>query len=151
MSNRHRAREAALQILYTYDIDSATSAPGKAPHDGQAMLDELGRHFDHFKIPPAFREFATNLVVGTLKELKEIDLVLEKHAANWKLSRMSPVDRNLLRMAIYEMRNFPETPRSVVINEAIELAKQFGTADSPAFVNGILDAVSQATSPGTGT
>ena len=144
MSSRHRAREAALQILYRYDIATATASPIKQPHDGQGMLDELGRHFEHFKVPLAFREFAANLVVGTLKQLTQIDLMLEKHASNWKLTRMSPVDRNLLRMSVYEMLNFPEIPRNVTIDEAIELAKQFGTADSPAFVNGVLDAVAQA-------
>ena len=80
-------------------------------------------------------------MAGSLRELSTLDGLLEKHSSNWKVGRMGFVDRNLLRMSIYDLSHFPDTPASVVIDEAIELAKQFGTAESPAFINGVLDAV----------
>jgi len=86
-------------------------------------------------------------VAGTLLHQTELDPLLERHAANWKLSRMSFVDRSLLRMAAYELAHLPETPANVVINEAVELGKQFGTSDTPSFVNGILDALKAALRP----
>ena len=135
--SRHQAREVALQILYRYDIDHAGAAPVE-------LIDELNGHFDHFKVPDELRGFAAELVAGSVRERAQLDELIEAHASNWKITRMSYVDRNLLRMAICELRRFPDTPPSVVIDEAIELAKQFGTAESPAFINGILDAVKGA-------
>ena len=138
MKSRHRAREVALQILYRYDVAKPS---GPTPNDlNQQMLRELGQHFDHFQVPVELREFAGQLVAGTLNEITELDSVLETHASNWKVARMPSVDRSLLRMSVYELKHFPETDASVVIDEAIELAKQFGTAETPSFVNGILDA-----------
>ncbi len=128
---RHRAREAALQILYRYDLTHTTDADPK----------DLTSHFDHFQVVEAQREFAAHLVAGTLKERQAIDLKIEAQSANWKVSRMAIIDRNLLRMALYELMNFKDIPRSVTIDEAVELGKQFGTAETPAFVNGILDAM----------
>ena len=95
------------------------------------------------------REYAAQLVAGTLREQTAIDAVLEKHAANWKVARMGFVDRCLLRMATYEMMNVSEVPPTVVIDEAIELGKQFGTADTSSFVNGILDAIHQSLKTGS--
>lgn len=139
MKSRHRAREVAFQILYRFDLElhsSGTSAP-----TGETLISELVHHFDHFKVPDELREFACTLVVGTLKTLPELDEAIEKHAAKWKVSRMAMVDRNLLRMALYELRHFPDIPPSVTLDEAVELSKQFGTQDTPAFINGILDAI----------
>ena len=143
MTSRHRAREVALQILYQFAVE------GKVIPQGTALATELSRHFDHFQIAEPLREFAAQLVAGTLTSRMTLDERLEKVAANWKISRMSFIDRNLLRMAMYEMGNFKEIPRTVTINEAVELAKQFGTSDSPAFVNGILDSlpVTSSTAP----
>jgi N utilization substance protein B len=146
---RHQAREIALQILYRYDIGvQGASAPAGEPHieakSPQDLLKELAHHFDHFKVPGELRGFASELVAGTIRELASLDAILEKHASNWKLGRMSFVDRNLMRMSIYELKHFPDTPVSVVIDEAVELAKEFGTAESPAFVNGVLDSVKGA-------
>jgi len=137
---RHRAREIALQILYRYDMAKAAS-PGLEPPKGAALAREIGQHFDHFQTAQDLREFTAMLVAGTLLHQPELDPLLERHASNWKLSRMSYVDRSLLRMAAYELKHLSETPASVVIDEAVELAKQFGTAETPSFVNGILDAV----------
>jgi N utilization substance protein B len=142
---RHQAREVALQILYRYDM--ALNEPEKATADElpafspQATLNELNRHFDHFRVPNEIRGFAAELVAGTLRDLQSLDAILEKYASNWKLARMSYVDRNLLRMSIFEMKAFQDTPVSIVIDEAVELAKAFGTQESPGFINGVLDAV----------
>lgn len=160
---RHQAREVALQILYRHDIGLQSASAGytspSATHANAALagsetvttqsasaaaldlIAELNRHFDHFGVPTDLRGFSAELVAGSLREIASLDALLEKHASNWKIGRMGFVDRNLLRMAIYEMSRFPETPTSVVIDEAVELAKQFGTAESPAFINGVLDAV----------
>jgi N utilization substance protein B len=139
MNARHRAREVALQILYRYDV--ALQAKQTIPPMGAALARDLEYHFSHFVVPEALREFAALLVVGTLAQMTELDSLLEHHASNWKISRMGLVDRNLLRMAAYELLQVPETPPTVVIDEAIELGKQFGTSDTPGFVNGILDAI----------
>lgn len=137
MKSRHRAREVALQILYRYDLSKNTDSNPAI----QELIRELDHHFEHFQVPQELREFAARLVSGTLMEIAELDSLLEKSASNWKVGRMPSVDRSLLRMAVYELKHFPETDASVVIDEAIELAKQFGTAETPAFVNGILDSV----------
>ncbi len=150
MKSRHRAREVALQVLYRYDV---AQGAGKGPETiapvgtptirglSTEFIRELGAHFDHFEVPRELREFASQLVTGTLGEIDELDSVLETQASNWKVTRMPSVDRSLLRMAVYELKHFPETDATVVIDEAVELAKQFGTADTPAFVNGVLDAL----------
>jgi N utilization substance protein B len=139
MSNnsRHHAREIALQILYRFD-----SAQGDLPlPEAAGLAREINAHFEHFQAPEAIRPFAAELVAGTLRERSELDGFIEKVAAHWKVARMAIIDRNLLRMAVYEMRHFSDIPPSVTIDEAIELSKQFGNAESPAFVNGVLDAI----------
>ncbi len=138
MKSRHLAREIALQILYRYDI------AGNAPTTSAALKAELEGHFAHFHVSENLRPFVALLVEGTLGAMAILDALLEKHTDNWKLSRLAHVDRSLLRMAVYEMTQISDTPISVVINEAIELAKQFGTSDSPSFVNGVLDAIKGA-------
>jgi N utilization substance protein B len=137
MKSRHRAREIALQMLYQYD----SQAPGLTRPQGSKLSADLVYHFDHFNIPEGLREFISQLVAGTLQEMGTLDGLLEKHASNWKVARMSSVDRSVLRMAIYEMIHIKETPHTVVIDEAIELAKGFGTSESPSFINGILDSI----------
>ncbi len=160
MSIRHRAREVALQILYRYDValqgknsNPVTIGENKlrlnvpdnrlSPADRERVVD-LASHFEHFQVPAEVREFAALLVSGTLRELAALDELLERQASNWKVSRMALVDRSLLRMSLYEMLHLPETPDTVVIDEAVELAKQYGNAESPGFVNGILDAIKKS-------
>jgi N utilization substance protein B len=147
---RHRAREVALQFLYRHDLaqqsggELSVKTPNPTPKpqlSPEALVAELKKHFDHFQVSENLREFAAQLVAGTLQEMPKLDVLIESHASNWKLSRMSSVDRTLLRMASYELSNLHETDASVVIDEAIELGKEFGTAETSAFVNGILDAV----------
>lgn len=130
--SRHHAREIALQILYRYEMNA--TAPS-----GLELADDLKKHFEHFQVSQGVREFAAELVAGTLKNTTELDVHIEKFANNWKISRMAMIDRNLLRMALFEMTHFKDIPASVTIDEAVELAKQFGTADTSAFVNAILD------------
>ncbi len=161
-NTRHRAREIALQILYQHELNHHSAVGGAkgpiviAPLVGgstgssnlpQAGIGDLKKYFEHFKVSEALREFIGVLVAGTTSQTQVIDETLEKHASNWKVSRMSFVDRCLLRMAAYELLNLRETPPSVVINEAIELGKQFGTSDTPAFINGILDSIKNSLDP----
>lgn len=145
MTPRHRARETAFQILYRYDLD-LQNAGTPAPQAG--ILDqELERHFDHFRTPDESREFAASLVRDTLKRLDEIDTEIQKHAKNWRLSRMSVADRNLLRVGVSELQTHREIPVAVTLDEAVELAKQFGSEETPSFVNGILDAIAKECRP----
>ena len=139
MKPRHVAREVALQILYRFDVDQQNN--GTPTPSGLVLAKELQNHFEHFQVPQASREFCAQLVVGTLTEIKALDALLEKHAAHWKISRMAVIDRNMLRMATFELLHCSEIPANVTLDEAIELAKQFGTTDSSAFVNGVLDAL----------
>lgn len=158
MKSRHLAREIALQILYRHDVLSVSGRsanPASSPPQiaepslstdsllpkGLDPEADLILHFKHFKVPEELQQFAAELVKGTLKALPELDLLLEKHAKNWKVSRMGFVDRNLLRMALFELGNFPDIPANVTLDEAVELAKQFGTEETPAFVNAILDSI----------
>ena len=90
------------------------------------------------------RDADRRVVAGTLGALTQLDEALQKHASHWKVSRMSSLDRSLLRMATYELMYSKDVPKTVVIDEAIELAKQFGTAETPAFVNGVLDSIGNA-------
>ena len=134
MKARHRAREVALQILYRYDM--AKQSNGTPTPEGAELAKDLSRHFDHFQVTPDLREFAAQLVAGTLQTRAELDQLIESSVSNWKLNRLGFVDRSLLRMSAYEMKSFPETHVSIIIDEAIELGKQFGNEDTPAFVNG---------------
>ncbi|MBI1864925.1 MAG: transcription antitermination factor NusB [Nitrospirae bacterium] len=131
MSRRRRAREAAMQVLFQADFDRA------------ADLSEIKERFweDH-PADAETRAFADDLVEGTTAHREEIDGLLRRISEHWSVSRMSPVDRNLIRSAIYELL-YKETPSRVVINEAIEIAKRYGTEESGAFVNGILDRVAK--------
>ena len=138
---RRQSREVALQFLYRYDL----------AHAGEPYSDptgEVDKHYEHFRVPEDIQAFSAKLIHGSLKYQAQIDQILEKHASNWKVGRMSYVDRSLLRMATFELIQFPDTSPSVVIDEAIELAKLFGTAESPAFINGILDAIKTAVRSG---
>jgi transcription antitermination protein NusB len=141
MKPRRKAREVAFQTLYRFDIDYL-QAKGPLP-ETRLLAEETQKHFDHFGIPSESREFANQLVSGTLKDLSKIDETIQAHAAHWRLERVSHVDRNLLRIASYEIMEFPDIHPSVTIDEAVELAKQFGTEKSASFVNGILDAIAE--------
>jgi N utilization substance protein B len=91
--------------------------------------------------PPAVIEFANQLVTRTIEHVEEIDAIVQRHAEHWRLDRMAVVDRNLLRLATQEFMYDKETPKTVVINEAIEIARRFSAQESPQFINGILDSI----------
>jgi transcription antitermination protein NusB len=109
---------------------------------GQQPVEEI---FDSFwdlnEQPKKVREFANALFEGSVDRLEEIDRTIQQHTQNWRLSRMAAVDRNILRLAVYEFLSDSETPATVVINEALEIAKKFSTHESAQFVNGILDSI----------
>ena len=126
MTRRTRAREIALQALYQEDLNP------------QNALENLGAFLAARLQDESLREFAKQLVMGVKRNQDELDQLLAEKAANWSVPRMAATDRNLLRLGAYEIR-YGDTPDRVAIDEAIELAKRYGTANSPQFVNGILD------------
>ena len=144
---RRRGREMALQMLYQKDM-------------GQATLPQVLHHFDPVGMLEAYRdegdlppeetvsstrtladalEYAQRLVTGTLSHGDRIDELIRQQADNWRLERMSVVDRNVLRLAVFELLFEPDVPQLVILDEAIELAKRYGTEQSGRFVNGVLD------------
>ena len=127
MSRRSRAREIVLQVLYQNDLNP------DQPDD--IRLQFINARLSHDE---ALIEFAQQLLSGVRKHLEQVDTHLEETARNWRLSRMAATDRNVLRLGAYEIL-FTDTPDRVVINEAIELAKRYGTNNSSQFVNGVLD------------
>lgn len=135
----------ALQALCVYEkVREAFDAQvGTFLADAEVLAD-LGIESP---APAEVTRFAYELVRGAWSDLSAIDELLEKSSTHWRVARMTPVDRNVLRLGVHELRAFPQTAAEVVINEAVELARQFGDTDSPAFVNGVLDAVYRAMPP----
>ena len=134
MSSRHRAREGALQVLYLLDMSKQPVSEAIDSYYGSLSSEEC--------TPQAMRDpFLEQLVRGTITEIAATDERITRHAEHWRIERMPTVDRNILRLAIYEMLYCMETPPIVAINEALEIAKKFGGEDSARFVNGILDKV----------
>ncbi len=129
MGKRRKARELALQALYQVDFHAGVDAPG------------LEMFWEEQKVGEETREFSQKLVEGTGRRQEEINQLIEKHSEHWKLSRMSRIDRNILRVAIFELLEMEDIPCKVTIDEAIELGKKFGSSESGAFINGILDQV----------
>jgi transcription antitermination protein NusB len=132
---RHSARVAAVQLLYQCDARGAFD-----------RIEELALlHFAHLApgLDDEARAFAEGLCRGVAGRLEELDETLERASSNWKIERMSPVDRNVLRLAIFELRFGEEVPARVVLNEAIELGKELGGAESGAFINGVLNRVAK--------
>ncbi|MGQ9496585.1 MAG: transcription antitermination factor NusB [Thermoanaerobaculaceae bacterium] len=127
MGVRRRGRELALQMLYQHELSGST------PEEMASRFEELEQ------APPQSREFALSLVRGVLEHWDEIDQRVSSQAEHWRLERMATVDRNILRLALYELLFEPDTPPAVVIDEAVELAKRFGSEHSGPFVNGVLD------------
>jgi N utilization substance protein B len=143
---RHKAREAALQMLYQWEVGRVsgheavrTYWPGRdappsaddehADAEPEAAVDEIGR------------TFANALVSGTIARVAETDQLIAAHLKNWRLERVAVIDRLVMRMAIYELLTAPETPAKVVINEALELARTFSGEEPVPLINGVLDAV----------
>lgn len=138
MTRRSRAREVALQLLFQRDQNPGVKRP-------------VIQRFTHDRLrEPELEAFCLSLFDGVLANLAAIDAGLTEAAENWRLARMAGVDRNVLRLGAYELLFTPDTPGTVTINEAIELARRYGSAESPAFVNGILDQVNKKREKGTG-
>jgi transcription antitermination protein NusB len=131
MGSRRKARECALQMLFAADVSKT-----RADELVRIYWAELG---DADVEEPA-REFATRLATGTLARLQELDERIKSRAEHWRISRMAVVDRNILRLAVYEFMH-ERTPRTVAINEALEIARRFSTYEATQFINGILDAI----------
>jgi transcription antitermination protein NusB len=137
---RHQSRRAALQVLYAADV--AGSRETVEPVAG--VFERVAAHFD---LHGGAHAFAKELVLGVEAHRSGIDARIAAHARNWRLERMAAVDRNVLRLAAYELLH-TETPHSVVIDEAVELAREFGSEPSPSFINGVLDAIARALDAG---
>ncbi|HEY3175635.1 MAG TPA: transcription antitermination factor NusB [Candidatus Polarisedimenticolia bacterium] len=129
VGERRRAREYALQLLFQLDL---------APQGTDEAVSEF---WNGKRVADAVRLFAEHIVSGTMARRDAIDAMLASCAHHWRISRMAAVDRNILRLAVYEFLCEPDTPRIVVIDEAIEIAKKFGNDESGPFINGILDAL----------
>ena len=127
MRKRSRAREHALRILYQLDLT----------HD--AVAEGLASYLRHHRVAKPSQPFVKTLVHGVVAQREGIDARIAKYAMNWRVRRMAVVDRNILRLGAYELLHGGDVPATVVINEAIELAKRYGSPDSSKFVNGILD------------
>jgi len=131
MSSRRKAREHAMQLLFQLDLSRENLDPA------------IDAFIKMQNIKPENGRFAVMLVRGFFEHREEIDRQLEKYSEHWRLSRMSTVDRNILRMAVFELLFYRETPPKVVINEALEVAKKYSTPESVAFLNGILDRIKE--------
>ena len=154
MGMRREARERAVQFLFQYDLNKAENLDEalKQFWDSQrsaALQEEKGksRWGETFELPPptseeaSMRLFADPLIRGTLEHLVEVDAKITHYTKNWDMNRMAVVDRNILRLAVYEMLFRQDIPPVVSINEAVDIAKRFSTDESGRFVNGILDKV----------
>jgi N utilization substance protein B len=129
MGTRRKAREYALQMLFQWDIT----------HD---PIETIAASFwENHEEQQAVVEFARRLVTQTVEHVEKIDSVIQSHAEHWRLDRMAVVDRNILRLATQELLFDTETPGTVVINEAIEIARRYSAQESPQFINGILDSI----------
>jgi N utilization substance protein B len=135
MGYRRKARECALQMLFQVDMTG---------EDERKVRD---RYWQENPAPAAVKDYADRIVAGTGAERDAIDRRIQAVTANWRIERMALVDRNLLRLAVYEFLHEPQTPKKVVINEAIEIAKKFSSEDAVQFVNGVLDAVLREIAP----
>jgi N utilization substance protein B len=132
MGSRRKARELALQMLFQWDLG------GHSPeHVVSSFLQAQ-------KIDADVERFARALFEGTVAEVEVLDRRVREHAEHWRLERMAAVDRNLLRLALYELLHCPDTPPAVVINEALEIARRYSGKDSVEFINGVLDAIRKA-------
>ncbi|MCG6944187.1 MAG: transcription antitermination factor NusB [Deltaproteobacteria bacterium] len=129
MSRRRRSREMAIQVLYQVDM-------------ARSDINEALRLFcEHFKAPDSIRDFAVELANGVDQYREEIDTLIRRFSEHWRLERMSAVDRNILRLAIFELLYRADIPAKVSINEAVDLGKKYGSEDSGSFINGILDRI----------
>ena len=129
MGKRRKSREFALQVLYQLNISK------------QDALTALTQFREHFISDGEVDAFQKRLVLGVLEHCSELDRLIERYSENWRLDRINLVERNILRMAVFELLFCEEIPPKVTINEAIDLGKRYGSEDSGSFINGILDRI----------
>jgi N utilization substance protein B len=132
MGARRKSRELALQMLFQSDM-------------GRQSAEQVRRTFwaEHRTDEDEVRGFANDLFNLAVDRGEEIDRIIERHAEHWRMDRMAAVDRNVLRAAVAELLGFPNTPRPVIINEALEIARKFSSPESVQFINGVLDSVAK--------
>ena len=132
MGTRRKSRELVLQMLFQLDM-------------GKQQPDEVRRTFwrERSEVDAGTRGFAEDLFNVAIERSKAIDEAIERHAEHWRMDRMAAVDRNVLRAGVAEFLAFPKTPRPVVINEALEIARKFSSPESVQFINGVLDSVAR--------
>ncbi|MBE0584660.1 MAG: transcription antitermination factor NusB [Desulfofustis sp.] len=136
MGTRRKAREAALQFLFQDDFAGRVQDTSE-----RSLEDRFDQFCGFYQVSKKSRAYALELVQGIIERKEEIDRAIREHATNWRLERIAGTDRNLLRVGIYELLFAADVPAQVAINEAVEIAKRFGSDDSPSFINGVLDAV----------
>ncbi len=130
---RHKARECALQMLFASDL---------VDRDCPSLTGNYWNELGDTAVDDKTRDFANGLVCGTLDNLDAIDTVIKTRAEHWRIERMAIVDRNVLRLAVFEFI-YQDTPNTVAINEALELARRFSSYEATQFINGVLDAIKQ--------
>jgi N utilization substance protein B len=132
MGTRRKSRELALQMLFQSDM-------------GRQSAEQVERTFwaERDDLDEGIRNFAAELFRFAMERYQEIDKLIESHAEHWRVERMAAVDRNILRAGVAEFLCFPKTPKPVVINEALEIARRFSTPESVQFINGVLDSVAR--------
>lgn len=130
MGARRKARECALQMLFGHDLNALET---------QKLIDVFWNELAESR--EEIRDFASELARGVIEHRSEIDRLIEGRADNWRIERMAVVDRNILRLAIYEFLYHPETPKTVIINEALDIARRFSSYEATQFINGVLDAI----------
>ena len=136
---RRRGRECALQLLYQLDVVKALESREGSDGDFSSELSGFWNNFE--AVGGEERAFAERLVEGVVKSIGDLDRVITQASRNWKLPRMADVDRNLLRLATYEILYCADIPRAASINEAVEIAKRFSGTEAASFINGVLDQV----------
>jgi N utilization substance protein B len=129
-SRRGQARLAALRFLYQWELNP-----------GDDLQSAIEQQFKFLKVKTRIAEYAISLIQGAVLQLQQIDKIISENLTHWKLARLSVVDRNSMRLAVYEMMYVEDVPSRVSINEFVEISKRFGSADSPGFVNGVLDSI----------
>lgn len=138
MGTRRKAREAALQFLFQDDFTA------KGDTDDQPFEERFAQFCTLYQVSRKARPYTFELLLGIRSKIEGIDSAITSNATNWRLERIAGMDRNLLRIGIYELLYTTDVPAQVAINEAVEIAKRFGSDESPAFINGVLDAVQQS-------
>ncbi len=136
MGDRRKARELVLQALFSFDMNKFDSGKFDSDQNLEAFCTN-----NEEKLTQGIKPFFMDLVNGVMENRSQIDTLLNQYSKNWKITRMPVVDRNIMRIAIFEFLKHADIPPSVTINEAVEIGKKYGTRDSGSFINGVLDRI----------